>query len=73
MINFKGVKMKNKKVLASSSSLEGITKLISSYFFGSTITLNEISNNIYSVSNKIKLLENYEVIKRKNKYQFKEK
>lgn len=33
--------MKGIKVLASSGSLEGLTKLTSEYFMGSTITLKE--------------------------------
>lgn len=42
------------KILASSSSIEGINKLISQYLFGSTIQLVPMSenNNFYEVHNK---------------------
>ena len=45
---------KGGKILASSSSLEGINKLISQYLYGSTITLIPSSDetNLYEVHNK---------------------
>lgn len=62
------------KLLASSPTLEGITKVISDYFFGSTITLDKVSDRpeVHSVSNKRGVLPDYRVVKKGKRYRFEE-
>jgi hypothetical protein len=61
-------------ILASSSSLEGIRKLIASYWFDSIerIVLTPISNNEWGISkiNPQKDLPNFKVFYDKEKYSF---
>lgn len=59
-------------MLASSGSLDGITKLISQYFYGSTINLIE-SGSGFDIYNKKGILSNFKVTKKGNKYIFLEK
>lgn len=58
------------KLLATSGTTEGITKLISQYYFGSTITLNPIDDNTFEVSNKKGKIDGVQVIKKGNKFRF---
>lgn len=58
------------KLIASSGSLEGIQKLISQYLYGSTITLTDLEDDLWAVSNAKGLLPHYAVILSKGKYKF---
>lgn len=62
-------------LLASSFEFgeKGIQKLISQYYFGSTIFLKEISENEWSVANSKGLIENVRVIKKGAIYRFERK
>lgn len=57
-------------LLASSSSIEGIQKLISKYYCGSTITLNQLSSKEWDVSTGKGLCENVRVRNVKNRFRF---
>lgn len=61
------------KLLAVSSSIEGVIKLISKYFYGSTIILKELSPDVYSIFNKNGLIPSYIVRKVKGRFRFEEK
>ena len=54
----------------SSSSLDGIKKVISSFFYNATIELKEKDNNEYEIYNKNGLIKNFKVVKVKNKFRF---
>lgn len=60
------------KLLATSPTIERITKLISDYYYGSTITLEQISDNPekYDVYNKKGKIDGVYVVKAGNKYKF---
>lgn len=60
------------KLLATSPTEEGIKKLISQYFMGSTITLNPINDTEFEVHNKKGKLNSYRVILKGSKYRFEE-
>lgn len=60
--------MKN-KLLASSSSIEGITTLIKEYFFSPNITL-QYNKDHWDIYNTKGLIENFEIIKTKKRYKF---
>ncbi len=60
------------KLLATSATEEGIKKLISEYFYGSTISLTPISDTEFEVHNKKGKLNNYRVILKGGKYRFEE-
>jgi hypothetical protein len=58
------------KVLATSSSLEGIQALISKYFYGSTITLTPVCENLWNVFTGKGQVENCTVSYARNRYHF---
>jgi len=58
------------KKLASSGDLEGITKMISKYWYSNNITLTPLSDKEWSVSNAKGLVNGFHVIKKGNKYIF---
>lgn len=62
-------------LLASSFEFgpTGIQKLISQYYFGSTVILNLISENEWSISNSKGLIENVRVVKKGSRYRFERK
>jgi len=60
------------KALAISSSLEGLTKVISEYLGGSTITITKIDDNSWSVSNAVKTLDFWIVVFKKGRYRLEE-
>lgn len=62
--------MPKDKVIASSGSLEGIQKLISQYWYGSTVILDQIEDDIWAVSNSKGIRPMYAVILSKGKYKF---
>ncbi len=62
--------VKKGKLIASSSSLEGITKLINDYFYSTTFYLESKNNKEFSVFNKKGLLLNFIVVKKGGRYRF---
>lgn len=56
-------------VIASSSSKEGIQKLISEYYYGSKITLNKVGD-AYEVSNAKGRVKGVKVVEKNGRYQF---
>jgi hypothetical protein len=55
---------------ASSSSLDGIHKLITKFYCGSTVTLNQISEKEWSVSTLKGECQGVHVSLKKNRYRF---
>lgn len=60
------------RTLATSSDLDKMIKLISQYYYGSTISLQQISSNPekYDVYNKKGKIDQVYVIKNKGRYKF---
>jgi len=56
-------------VIASSSSKDGIQKLISEYYYGSKITLNKVGD-AYEVSNAKGRVKGVKVVEKNGRYQF---
>ena len=61
------------KLLASSGSFEGIKKLISEYYFGSTITLKPVNKNLWEISTGKGLCKGFYVVNKKGRYRFEAK
>ncbi len=59
--------------IASSPSLDGIKKMISDYYFGSTISLVEVGNNTFEVHNAKGVRPSVEVVKKAGRYRFQQK
>jgi hypothetical protein len=62
------------KLLAASSSIEGITKLVSEYYGKSkTVFLKEVDSNLWEVHNSKGLIDSVEVVLQKDRFRFQEK
>ncbi|HRT34217.1 MAG TPA: hypothetical protein P5023_07265 [Bacteroidales bacterium] len=57
-------------LIGSSPSLDGVKNLISKYWYGSTIYLDQIDEDMWSVSNAKGLRPNFAVIYKKGRYSF---
>jgi hypothetical protein len=57
------------QLLASSGSLDHIAKIISTYFYGSTVILDKIDSDVWQVSTG-KGVTRYLVLRKKNRYLF---
>lgn len=57
-------------LLSTSPDLDSARKLISEYFFGATIHLEETSSTTWSVSNAFKLLPSFRVIRANGRFRF---
>ena len=66
------MKIKN-KLVASSSSLESIKKMIGEYFYSNEIALKQIDKNSWNISNGLKSLNSFIVKKAKGRYRFERK
>jgi hypothetical protein len=58
------------KLLASSSTLEGIQKLITDFYCSSTITLEQVSKKEWNVFTLKGLCKGVKVYLKKNRYRF---
>lgn len=60
------------KLRGTSPTEDGIKKIISDYFYGSTITLEKIDDKKYAIYNKKGKLDRYQVIKKGGRFRFEE-
>jgi|694.fasta_scaffold32198_24 hypothetical protein len=67
-VGIKGVK--KGKLIATSPSLESMTKLINNYFYSTTFYLEPKNDKEYSVFNKKGLLPDLIVVKKGGRYRF---
>ena len=67
-VGIKGVK--KGKLIATSPSLESMTKLINNYFYSTTFYLEPKNDKEYSVFNKNGLLPDLIVVKKGGRYRF---
>lgn len=67
------VNCKDGKLLGSAPTLEKITKLISEYYFGSTITLKPVDNITWDVYNLKGKRDSVVVINKGGRYRFEER
>jgi len=68
-----GANMKTHKLLATSGSLEGIALIITEYFCGSMVELQQTGENIWSVSTGKGTVEGQRVVFVHGRYRFEEK
>ena len=60
----------NPKLIGSSTSLEGVRKLISEYWYSSSIRLEPISLSEWNIYNAKGLVNGFKVMKRNGRFRF---
>lgn len=62
--------MNDKKLLASSGTLEGVHNLVKAFYCGSLITLTPFGDNRFSVANSQGIIPNVHIEKARGRYKF---